>query len=74
MAAAAMARVVVILIVMSLVVLMCVVGGEGSRYTGSGWGKAHATYYGGMDASGTQGMMRKNTCTISSAYSEATVS
>lgn len=74
MAAAEMSRVVVILIVTSLGVLMCAVGGEGSRYSGSGWGKGHATYYGGMDASGTQGMMRKNMCTSSTLYSEATVS
>lgn len=52
-----MARMVVAVSMLLLIVQAfgLVEGNYGGNFLGGGWGQAHATYYGGADASGTQG-------------------
>lgn len=47
-----------ILLIVSLSLLSIVVHG----YNGGGWSSAHATFYGGSDASGTMGTCSNLTC------------
>lgn len=54
-AAAAMAIPWSSVVLVTLVSLMACAEAKGSSFMGSDWGRAHATFYGGADASGTQG-------------------